>query len=92
MHDNPSSRNENPDVHDDKMTQAAVLNLVLDEHPAQLTVAEISREIVGNNPDFAGRDAIDRAVRDLVGVGLLTRIDTAVAPTRALRYVRELEL
>jgi hypothetical protein len=37
--------------------------------------------------DFAQRDAIERAVRDLVGVGLLFRSDRLVLPTRAaLRF------
>jgi hypothetical protein len=37
--------------------------------------------------DFAQRDAIERAVRDLTGVGLLFRSDGLVLPTRAaLRF------
>ena len=37
--------------------------------------------------DFAQRDAIERAVRDLVGVGLLFRSDGLILPTRAgLRF------
>jgi hypothetical protein len=37
--------------------------------------------------DFAQRDAIERAVRDLTGVGLPFRSDGLVLPTRAaLRF------
>lgn len=44
-------------------------------------------EIVAGTPDFAQKDAIERAVRDLVAAGLLFRNGELVLPTRAaLRF------
>lgn len=84
MQDNPSSTSE------DKKTQDAVLGLVLAEHPAQLTLPEILREISGDNADFADADATERAVRDLIGVGLLHRSGTLIVASRAALRFEEL--
>lgn len=71
----------------DAASESAVLQLVLDSHPAQVTVAELVRELGGELPGFAERDATERAIRDLAGVGLLHRHDEFVLPTRAaLRF------
>ena len=59
----------------DVATESAVLRQLLDLHPIQLTVAELVREIGGEQADFAERDAIERAVRDLAGAGLLHHND-----------------
>lgn len=75
---------------DDLATESAVLQQLLALHPAQLTVAELVREIGGELPDFAARDAIDRAIRDLSGVGLLHRRDDFVLPSRAALRFSEL--
>ena len=72
---------------DDDATESAVLQRVIDVHPTQLTIAELVREVGGAEAGFAERDAIERAVRDLVAVGLLHRNDAFVLPTRAaLRF------
>jgi len=47
---------------------------------------------VGDPEDFAKRDGVERAVRELVKGGLLFRCEGAVLPTRAALYVAELEL
>jgi hypothetical protein len=86
------------DEHEDRVTTAAadagtesaVIQQLLDLHPAQLTVAELVRELAGENADFAERDAIERAVRDLGAVGLLHCIQDIVAPTRAALRLSEL--
>jgi hypothetical protein len=75
---------------DDLTTESAVLQQLLVLHPAQLTVAELVREIGGEQPGFAERDAIERAVRDLSGVGLLHQRDDFVLPTRAALRFSEL--
>lgn len=60
--------------------QRAVLSLVLDAHPNPVTIPELAREI------DAG-DAVEPAVRDLVGVGLLECSGLTVRPTAAaLRF------
>jgi hypothetical protein len=60
--------------------QRAVLSLVLDAHPNPVTIPDLAREI------DAG-DAVEPAVRDLVGVGLLECSGITVRPTAAaLRF------
>jgi hypothetical protein len=67
---------------DDEGTQRAVLALVLHEHPALLGLSEVEREVDQG-------DATQRAVRDLVGAGLLRREGASVLPTlAALRFDR----
>jgi len=74
-------------VREDAATESAVLQHVLALHPAQTSFAELLQEVGGESGDFAHRDAIERAVRDLTGVGLLQRNGPLVLPTRAaLRF------
>jgi hypothetical protein len=68
---------------DDLAMEAAVLQRVLDVHPARLTVSELIRELAGEEVEFGIRDAIERAARDLSGVGLVHLVDDFVTPTRA---------
>lgn len=77
------SRNVPTTEREDAAIQRAALALLLDHHPAQLTLAELVREIAEDPADFAQRDAIDRAVRDLLGAGLLHRHGDFAIPTRA---------
>ena len=97
MHDQrnprgPSPRNSSlsPDSQDAE-AQRALLALVLAEHPAQLTTSEVARELTGDSGDFAERDAVERAMRDLADVGLLHRHGAFVLPTRAARHFDRLE-
>lgn len=65
----------------------AVLVLLLHRHPAQMTVSELKREIVEDQDSFTQLDAIERAIRDLAGAGLLHRHGEFAIPTRAaLRF------
>jgi hypothetical protein len=70
--------------------EAAVIQHLLDAHPSQLTEAELIRELCGEDPEFGERDAVERAVRDLVGVGLLHRGEPLLAPTRAALRLNQL--
>jgi hypothetical protein len=72
--------------------QQAVLSLLLDAHPAQRSMDEILREMTDQPDDFAVRDAIDNAVRDLVGAGLAHRHGAFVFATRAAVRFDELQL
>jgi hypothetical protein len=74
----------------DAATESAVLQRLLDLHPVQVTAAELVREVGGESPGFAERDAIERAVRDLTGAGLLHSHDAFVLPTRAALRFSEL--
>lgn len=66
-------------------TQRVVLSLVLDAHPKSLTIPHLAREIDTG-------DAVESAVRDLVGVGLLECGGLTVKPTKAAIYFDSLEL
>jgi hypothetical protein len=74
----------------DAATESAVLQRLLDLHPVLVTAAELVREVGGESPGFAERDAIERAVRDLTGAGLLHSYDGFVLPTRAALRFSEL--
>jgi hypothetical protein len=72
---------------EDAATEAVVLRHLLALHPVQVTVEELLREVAEEPEDFARRDAVERAVRDLACVGLLHRSGDLVFPSRAaLRF------
>lgn len=72
---------------DDDATEAAVLQQLIALHPTQVTLAELIRELAGEDAGFAERDAVARAVRDLTAAGLLHHGESFVVPTRAaLRF------
>jgi hypothetical protein len=102
MHEDPNRESSDPrpdsqrrnlptNARKDAAIQSAVLALLLDQHPTQLTLAELAREVAADPGDFAQRDAIARAVRDLVGVGLLHRHGDFAIPTRAAVHFDRLE-
>lgn len=74
----------------DLATESTVIKQVLDVHPVLLTVPELVREIAGEEASFAERDAVERAVRDLGGIGLLHQHGEFVLPTRAALHFNEL--
>ena len=75
----------------DRMFRRAVLDHVLDRHPTHLRVAELVLEITaGAEESFEGSDAIERAVRDLTGAGLLHCPGGIVMPTNAALCFAEL--
>jgi hypothetical protein len=76
---------------EDQQTERAVLVHVIEAHPATLRLSDLIREL-GDPDDFAKRDGIERAVRELVKGGLLFRCEGAVLPTRAALYLSELGL
>jgi DNA-binding HxlR family transcriptional regulator len=75
---------------EDEAVESAVLHQLLDLHPARLTFAELTRELTADHDTFADRDALERAVRDLAGAGLLYRKTDFVEPTRAAVRFSEL--
>lgn len=87
MHDNPRTGGEESlactTTHEDARDQRSVLFRVLALHPALLTSGELVREIDAGDEGFDATDDIERAIRDLVGAGLLNRVAGVIAPTRA---------
>jgi hypothetical protein len=73
---------------EDQQIERAVLSHVLDAHPTTLRLSDLIREL-GDVDDFTKRDAVERAVRELVKGGLLFRCEGAVLPTRQALYACE---
>jgi len=72
---------------DDATTEAAVLRQLLALHPVQLTLEDLVREVAGDSDEFAAKDAVERAVRELIATGLIHRSGEVVLPRRAaLRF------
>jgi predicted transcriptional regulator len=69
----------------DQPIQRAVLGIALDAHPKPLTIRELARQI-------GAGDAVERAVAELVSVGLIERDGDAVRPTKAAVHFERLEL
>jgi hypothetical protein len=90
MHDKPKGAGDDDrastaaqDLHD----QGVVLIHVLTIYPTHLRLLELIREITAGAADFTEGDRIERAVRELIGFGLLFRCEGLVLPTRAaLRF------
>jgi hypothetical protein len=75
MHDKASPRS-------DRGVKRAVLALALEAHPKSLTIPDLAREIDQG-------DAVERAVRDLVGIGLLVCEGVTIRSSpAALRFYR----
>jgi hypothetical protein len=77
---------------EDAKTERVVLAFLLEEHPSQLTILELSRALNADPGGFSGEDAVERAVRELVGAGLLYCQGAFVLPTRAALYFDRLEM
>jgi len=92
---NPTDRDErDPDISTDadRKAERVVLAFLLEEHPSQLTILELSRALNARQGGFESEDAVERAVRDLDGAGLLSCRGGVVRPTRAARYFDSLEM
>jgi len=77
---------------EDRRTESAVLALLLNEHPTRLTMDELIL-VLHADPDRGDpEDAGSRAVRELVGAGLVHRDGRFLSPTRAALYFDALEL
>jgi hypothetical protein len=66
-----------------------VLVFLLDQHPTRVTVDELPFAL--DAKDFAEKDAIARAVRELTGAGLLHAEGELIGPTRAALHFEWLE-
>ncbi|HEU4905680.1 MAG TPA: hypothetical protein VFT19_06140 [Solirubrobacterales bacterium] len=63
--------------------QAVVLTFVLTLHPRHLTIPQLARSLNEDRRCFQRPDAVERAVRELVGVGLIQIDGGVVKPTAA---------
>jgi hypothetical protein len=86
MHDKPTGARETDRASTaalDLRDQGVILVHVLALHPAHLRVGEMIREVSGGSADFGDQDRFERAVGELVGIGLLARSAELVLATRA---------
>lgn len=88
----PSERDTACPAAQDIKVERTVLAFILNEHPNQLTVAEVSWALDRDPTKFETEDAVERAVRELVSAGLLYCSDGFVLPTRAALYFARLEM
>jgi hypothetical protein len=65
--------------------EAIVLTFVLALNSEHLTIIDLARSLNADPQDFTRPDAVERAVRDLVGAGLLEIDGGLVKPTVAAR-------
>jgi hypothetical protein len=79
MQDQPSPRRE------DAAVQSAVLALAIAAQPKSLTIPALARE-------FDQGDSVERAVRELVGFGLLECQGISIQPSAAVLHFERLEL
>jgi hypothetical protein len=88
MHDSDDSqRRVLTTAEEDDRDQEAILAHLLAEHPDQLTITELAREMRPDEPVSPPPDWLQRGLRDLVGIGLLHRSGETIRPTRAaLRF------
>jgi hypothetical protein len=93
------SRSTNGDLttaRQDQIAQQAVLLIVIDLHPAHVTVSELIQRLTLSPRSFGERDRIERAVVELAGMGLLhkhdfrNRPDSFVTPTQAALCAHDL--
>lgn len=75
---------------DDRKLEAAVLEHLIFNRDVHLTHDELIRELSGASDQFGLRDGFVRAIRDLVGIGVLHRLGEFVIPSRAA--IRQAEL
>lgn len=93
MHDQPNEAGDPPTAVQDIKDQGVTLMHILHRHPTLLTIPELVREITSGSEDFAESDAIERAVRDLTGVGLIHCPNGLAVPSpAALRFLAVLQV
>lgn len=90
--ENPRDREHDPATPQEPKVERAALALLIDRHPDRLTIPQVSLAMNakpggGSEPG----DAIERAIRELVGAGLLYCQGGYVLPTHAALYFERLE-
>jgi hypothetical protein len=77
---------------EDAIYEQSVLAHVLIAQPTVLRLCDVTREVRPEVGDSDPVDAVERAVRELVRVGLLHRQGECILPTPAAVYVRGMDL
>jgi hypothetical protein len=77
---------------EDDIYEQSVLTHILISQPTVLRLCDLTREVRPELGDSDPVDAVERAVRELVKVGLLYRDGKCVLPTPAAVYVGGMDL
>jgi hypothetical protein len=81
-----------PPRYNPELVERAILEVIIELHPAVITLAGLSLRIAGDPHDRREIDTIACAVRDLREAGLLLEHDERVEPTPAAIRAAELLL
>jgi hypothetical protein len=91
-YDDPRGRERDPATPQEPKVERAALAFLIDKYPDRLTIPQVSRAM--NAKPGGGSesgDGVERAIRELVGAGLLHCQGGYVLPTRAALYFERLE-
>jgi hypothetical protein len=88
--DQPDDERQTTDDEDWKW-QGRLLGVVFHEYPHQLTELELERELVGDNPSFAEKDAVARALDVVIKAGLLHRCESMIVVSKPALFFSRLE-
>jgi hypothetical protein len=87
MHDEDIRRRVLTPAQEDEIIERALLTQALVLHPTRLSVLELALRLERDSQDFAQKDAVERAVRELSRDGLLACDCRCISPSRAaLRF------
>lgn len=79
-------------VAEDERVEGAVMSHLLGLYPAQLTISELVREMTVASQIFVVVDQVERAIRELIRVGLVHRNGDFVVASRAAVHSEEIRL
>jgi hypothetical protein len=77
---------------DEAKAERVVLAFLLKEHPSRLKIPELCRALYADPNHFKRSDAVERAVRELDGAGLIHCDRGYAVPSRAALYFSRLEM
>jgi hypothetical protein len=75
------------DEHAELIEPTTVLWVVLAEHPALLTEADVVKEIASDPPTFREKDRIEIGINKLLAVGVLRKEGDSLVPTPATLFL-----
>jgi hypothetical protein len=77
---------------EEMQAQRVVLAFLLEEHPSRLTIPELCRALYAHPNDINSNDAVERAIRELDGAGLIHCDGGYAIPSRAALSFSRLEM
>lgn len=90
MQDDDIRRRALAPAQEDEIIERSVLTQALILYPAQLSILELALRLERDWQDFAQKDAVERAVRELSRDGLLACDCRRISPSRAAIRFEEL--